>query len=258
MEAEEIIRALAADLEIDPEDISETSTSFYRAMAFESSSKGNNGEKEWIVFEDQDDAEAAAIKYVEDMISDEPEVFSPDFLQQHVYITDTDKRVFAGEEADARAESMDVDELLKYLGKDADKEDLEETISDLEDQISELEGKDQPEDLEAAQEALKDAEGQLELLTDENDLRSEASGQMADEIEDDLLDPIQYFVHDQGIYANAGEMLKAGILHIDYSAAAQEAVNVDGIAHFLDNYDGSEEDITDPETKHTFVAYGTN
>ncbi len=58
------------------------------------------------------------------------------------------------------------------------------------------------------------------------------------EFEKSLDDPIQYFVHDQGIYS-VEDLMKQPWIRIDIDEAAQSAVDTDGWAHFLSTYDGN-------------------
>ena len=68
-----------------------------------------------------------------------------------MYVSDTDKRIIAGEESDSRVSDMDAMEVLQVAGKvdeyNAEKDELEEKINDFEDKKSILEDN------------LKDAEG---------------------------------------------------------------------------------------------------
>jgi hypothetical protein len=54
-----------------------------------------------------------AIDSVTQTLEDEPELFNQEWLQNHTYITDTDKRLIAGEEAEAYTSNLDEDEVLE-------------------------------------------------------------------------------------------------------------------------------------------------
>jgi hypothetical protein len=78
-DTESMKRALAAELSVEVEDITEESGDFYGFGEM-----FGNGREEYIVFESSDAAEAAAVKSVEQQLDDEPELFSPDFLQSFI------------------------------------------------------------------------------------------------------------------------------------------------------------------------------
>jgi hypothetical protein len=60
-----------------------------------------------------DEFHQIAIDSVTQQLEDEPESFNQDWLQHHTYITDTDKRLIAGEEAEAYTSNLDEDEVLE-------------------------------------------------------------------------------------------------------------------------------------------------
>lgn len=77
-----------------------------------------------------------------------------------IYVTDTDKRIVAGEEADNRVNSMDNDELLDYADLKSDYENLQEKIDDYNSEITTLQG-----DISVLEDEISDLESQL----DDND-----------------------------------------------------------------------------------------
>ena len=186
-----IIRAL--ENSIGAEDVEVMDYEFYDdigGLCFKSSG-ANNEESEWLVADDEDQAEEMAIALVTDDLENEPALFDRKWLSQYIYISDTDKNILIEEERES------------------------------------LEG-DVPED----------------------DMTS-----MLDSYEQGLEDPVQYFVNDTGIFSFE-DLIEASFIQIDISLASQGAVDTDGVAHFLDKYDGVEEYIEDPETGDTYIAYG--
>jgi hypothetical protein len=201
---------------MDNEELTELKTEISDSLNFDSKKwPGDVGSftadgDEYVLIASDDEAERIALAYVKDQIIDEPENFNKDLLQRHLFITDTDRRIISTEEADSKIESMDDEDILKETDKE--------------------------EEFDAAVDA-DDDKLQEKILAD---AKEELQGKYSDEIEEQLKDPIQYFVKDSGMYTE-DELLKQNFISIDYNEAAQEAVNMDGWAHFLSTYDGNYE-----------------
>jgi hypothetical protein len=164
--------------------------------------------EEYNLIKDEDEAVKIAESSVKQDLEHEPEIFSQDFIKEHIYISDTDKRIISNEEADNKVDdAMSDDEILKEAG--------------IEDEYENTEDEDEKEKM-------------LEVAKEE--LRSKYS----DEIESELSDPIKYFVKDTGIYS-VEDLMKASFINIDVEKASKEAVSTDGWAHFLSHYDGNYE-----------------
>lgn len=163
--------------------------------------EANNGEREWIVFKTPKDAWKAAIKKVKNDLEIEPGLYNDSFLEDHIYITDTDRRMIAQDDA-------------YFYTEDRDLRDLKD--------MAERHGVDyeEHEDSEITRERLRE---KVEMA-------------MSEEIEEELKDPIQYFVHDKGIYSKE-DLMEQSFIRIDVEKAAEDAVDTDGVGHFLDVYD---------------------
>lgn len=61
-----------------------------------------------------------------------------------------------------------------------------------------------------------------------------------EEFEEGLDDPINYFVEEQGMYS-VKDLMKQNWISIDINAATEDAINIDGWAHFISLYDGGYE-----------------
>jgi hypothetical protein len=153
---------------------------------------------EYRIYPSVDDAEKVALYQVRDSIESEPEMFNQDFISQYLSITPTDKRIIAQEEADSLYEDMS--------DRDIERE-YEREIGDADDK-------------------------------DVDEMREELAENKASEIESELDDPIQYFVNDQGTFESAADLMNAAFISIDVDAAAQAAIDADGFAHFISQYDG--------------------
>lgn len=171
--------------------------------------------EEFNVIPSFDDFHDIAIDYVTQMLEDEPESFNQDFLQNHTYITNTDMRIIAGEEAEA------------YTGDMSDRDIADEYERKNGELIYEVEPDEE-----------EDEEGEL----DYDKMREELYDSHYDYVYNALeRDPKGYFVDDLGAYTDE-EYFKASFVNIDIESAAKEAVQVDGEAHFLSHYDGNYEE----------------
>lgn len=153
---------------------------------------------EYNVIESEEEAELIAKKIVKQDLENEPELFTPSWLQEYLEIEDAE--TIATEMADSEAEGMKTREFIQALEEDG------QDTAQLED------------DEDAAKQAYID-------------MRSE---KIKDEIESD---PFKYFVDDQGIYSRE-DLLKAPFMKLNVEAATDSAVEIDGWAHFLSHYSG--------------------
>lgn len=234
-------------------------------------------------FDSEDDAVAAAEDSVRNMLEDDPSMFNQDWLRQHIAMSDTDRRLTAGEMADSVVDSMSEAELMEKAGFSdwsddiawADSEDgagnpgkvlngyESVRVADAVRQGGEwlvsyygIDGKGTPDAGTVTEEGLEDK--LAEILADyieakTEDLADKARDTVQSDLYDDIYkrleDPIQYFCHDEGMYSE-DELLKQSFIRIDVDSATTEAVSTDGWAHFLSNYDGNYE-----ETKGGRVYY---
>jgi hypothetical protein len=209
--------------EVEGVDIAITEGGAYTTgVSMESHTKGRSGETEWVVFANDEDAEQAAIDQVKDDLDANPDYFNEDFITQFIFISDTDRRIMAGDEADSRMEGMDEREILESTGNEQDYDEASEVGNEIE-----------------MERILEEAKEQLQE-------------KYYDEIYAALDDPIQYFVKDQGSYT-IGDLLKSNWIQIHSDAAAEAAIDADGVAHFLDRYDGKPIELPSGA-----IAYGTN
>jgi len=229
---------------------------------------------EWIIFENGEEAEEQAINYVQSTIEDEPETFNKSWIQNFIYITDTDRRMIADEEAtDYAYEQLSEDEVMKEAGFDEKIDELQKNIDFLESEIEDLE--EEKAKLESTIEDEGDKDGELDgqvtdieseistkfdeisaMEKEQENLPDEAREKVQEdkyeEIYDELDDPVQYFVEDHGMYT-IEDLMDASFISIEEREAAEDAVETDGVAHFLAGYDGNE-----VELDSGIVMYRTN
>lgn len=217
-------------------------------------SRGDSGESEWMLFEDYDDAEREAIAYVKDMLEDDPGMFNQSFIEQYLSVTDTDARLIGNDMADSYVDDLDEDRVL-------DEANMDDAWQELEDEKDEIEYGD-ARDAEDADDAaldrrVKEIEKEQETIVDEarDALREEISDRYEKMVKRDPAEFIEevYGYRSIGDYTRdtGGDM--PSWLYLDVDKAADAAVSTDGVAHFLDSYDG---DAT--ELPSGAVAFGTN
>ena len=170
--------------------------------------------EEFNLIPDHDEFHEIAVDYVKEMLEDEPELFNQSFLEQHLYITETDKRLIAGDEAEAYTSDMSDRDIANEYEREHG-ELLYEVEPD------EDEGIDGELDYDKMREELYDAK------------YDEVSNQLDD-------DAVGYFTENLGYEMQ--KLVGTGLFRIDTDAAAEDAVSTDGEAHFLSHYDGNYEE----------------
>lgn len=204
-------------------------------------------EYNWI--KDVDEAERIALDITKQELEQSPEVYGSEFLESHVYITDTDRRLMAQEEADSEEQDMSDEDVWDYLGEEPPEEGGEEDEEEGEEpeEMAEFEGYELPEKIVPEQvdflNRLK-KESHKRYATPIDDARERLRERIADEWEEGLKDPIQFLCHDKGFYS-VEDLLKQNFISINYDEAAQEIVDTDGWERVLSLYDGSYEETAE-------------
>ena len=203
---EAVLAEVARALEMDPEEleISEERglSGFGAGTVYEVTIAGGTRGTEWAVVESEDAERELALAVVTQDLEQEPEIFNQDFIESHI----------------------DKDRLRRDLESDV-RYSNEERLRDLSaDEFWR----------EAGQwgiEPEEDEDGELPEPSD-SDIEDVAEKQTDDE----LRDPMQYL---EDIYGDEAAKKAIEIAGIDINAAAEEAVDTDGPAHFLAHYDGN-------------------
>ena len=194
-------------------------------------------------------------------------------LSSYLYMTDTDIRILAGEEADARLDGMDDEDVAELAGKSDEYEELKEDLERLEelkDEIEELEEEIKEmrdefdtddateEETENFDEKIKDKENELADLKDENetlgnrveyasiedfidDIRDDALSNANDEITEELeKDAVGYF---ENLGYSQQDLANHSLFSIDYDKLADDVSydyifieGEDGDYHIFNNY----------------------
>lgn len=210
----------------------------------ESRGRASNGESEWMVFKSFKDAEKYALAYVESMIEDEPGMFTPKWLQNYIMVRPGDIKIIADEEADSVIGDMDDEDTLEQAGMLDEWEEIEERIDELNQELDDADFKEQKAirekivRLEAAQEELVQSAGEQ--------LYNEHVEYTTDRLKNELFD----YLDDLGYDLSSGF---PDWVTVDAAKAAKDAIRMDGVAHFLDGYDGDAVELDSGAE-----AFGTN
>lgn len=191
-----------------------------------------------------------------------------------VYMTDTTKRVLAGEETDAKIDNMGFNEMLDKteLAKTnyiEEKESLERQIDEIQENISNLKAlrelSNTDDEYERVTELIVSNELQLEdtekILDDidsryEDDVRNEAYNNIYNEIYDQLDNDLSGWLEENEM---TDEFEKNSVVSIDYDAIGDEissdylVIDNDGELYFFNNYKkGGRIYVTSNKPKHQY------
>lgn len=275
------IASLADEESIEADDIE-----WEDARGWRNSITAEYGRMEWWVFKDDSAAEIACEEYIQDMIDSEGiATFNKDFVQQYLFVSDTDKRIIGQEDADSYFDGQSDEEIADMLPHSSvdggPLDDLEEKIeqkveedSTLEEEYDELDEeladldedlddakfksemariKDRQDAIDKEREKLEDE--RFELDSDERekvmesiveDLKIEHAENVEEQIDNDLLE----WLSDLG-YDLSDDL--PPFVQVDEKKLIEAAIRTDGVAHFLAGYDGNEMDLDGGA-----VAYRTN
>lgn len=166
---------------------------------------------EYTVIRNEEVANLISVDEIQEMMNSEPESFAVgEWLKEFYYISDTDKRIISGEEADSYIGDMDEDDLVKQYGTDDEKEKHDQDPLDSD-----------------------------EIETIRERANSEYSDEKYKEMEKD---PLAYCLE---LGYEIGGKNHPSFLQLDVNAAAQHANDTDGWAHQLSRYDGNYEETAD-------------
>lgn len=221
-----------------------------RGIEVSGAGRGWTGESEWLVFEDWDDAEEAALERVKEDLEYEPSIFNQDWLRKFVTVSDADASMIGQEEAEHYVGDLNVDrdkeQILEMARMNNEWDELEDERWELEDQLDETFDRDAEKKIQ--DQIDKIVEKQESLVEDAKEKLIEIR---AAEIEAEVKeDPLAWWEERVGRL----DMDKLpNWMRIDIDEAAESAIRHDGVAHFLDRYDGDA-----VELESGAVAFGTN
>ena len=217
---------MARELDIDPDELKIDDggrglSSFGAGTVYEITIKGGKHGKEWCVVENEDQERDLALAIVKQDLDESPENFTQSWLEQHINM-------------DRLRRDLESDVLSGNI--DRITEDAERYPDDFWKDY-ERAGFDAPEENEDG-ERPEPSSTEIETLAEK-------------QTEEELRDPMEYL---ENFDDKAGAIKKAiEIAGIDIDAAAEDAVDTDGPAHFLNSYDGNSY-----TTKNGLVYWRTN
>ena len=174
-----------------------------------------------------------------------------------VYVTDTDKRIIAGEEADNEVNMMDFDDLINKADDtrfeyEKEKNTLEEEIAEVQDDIDALndlqDSSDDDDDFDEISDKIEEKELELEELENkledidsryEDDARREVQQIVYDEIYDELENNLSSFLDK---YGYSDELENVSFLSVDYKNIGEEissdylVIEYEGKLYIFNNY----------------------
>jgi hypothetical protein len=198
---------------IDPEDDKEEYDELYEDLKNELEQGGSGYDRfgsmgdsitiqingnDYHIISDYDEAESIAKQITQEMMESETESYA-EFLTSYIYMTDTDRRVWAGEESSRVVEDMRGNEIA-----------------------------------EAYKERHGDYlyEDEEELDYDYDGMQRELESDIYDEVYSSLNDPVGYLVHEQGLYT-LEDLLQSNFINFDTEEDADDLVSNDGIDNVL-------------------------
>lgn len=205
-----------------------------------------------------DNVEECAIEDMRDLIDSEGGIsfLSQDFIEDYLYISETDRRLIASDDADNYVENLEGedDRILEEADMYSDwynkEEEIDDEIAILNDDLLEFEEDlrdeddgDRKSDIEDDIETIK---GEIELLEEKkesikNEMLEDAKEKVRDRYYNnayyELENPMEYYSDRFGY--TFGEILENGLVNYNIDEVAKGVVEADGWASILSRYDGN-------------------
>lgn len=238
-----VLAAMAEELEIPVEDLSIKEDYGLSSFAVGAFYLVTSGREEYQVAEDEDSAHKLAVAVVAQDLEHEPDIFNQDFIERHIDV-DRLRRDLSSDLENARYEDLKYEadrHPLKFMqDNNIDIPEPSDTLLDKHFKVMADESEARMKHMGKA--ALKaelrslDPEDQWSEIGEEPEVPDEEIQKIAEqEAEEQLKDPLEYL---RDIYGDEAVKKAIDIAGIDIDAAAEAAVDEDGVGHFLAGYDG--------------------
>jgi hypothetical protein len=251
-----VLAEMARALDIDPDELQIEDVSRHRLTGggtlYEITIRGskNNG-KEWLVVANEDQEREMALEIVKQDLENEPGIFNQSFIESHIDM-DRLRRDLESDVQNSNEETLR-DRSSEEFWKEAAREGMDEkwtvswdspdgngtlaeTFASESDAIDA--GEDWKREAVEANEDEEHDESDFDYTVEAAEPDDSDIEQLAQSYTDEQLkDPMSYL---EDIYGREDAVKKAiQIAGIDVDAAAEDAVDTDGAAHFLSSYDSN-------------------
>jgi len=148
-----------------------------------------------------------------------------DHLSSYIYMYDSDKRIFASNEADNYVDNMDDDDIIERADL-KDKIEILDEIESLQDELDNTDSEDE-EEIERIEQEIKDLKDSIddstydELIEESKEKIREAE---YDRVYDDLDDPVEYFIG-SGYYDSIRELIRSGSVSFDCNQVKRDHID---------------------------------
>ena len=185
-------------------------------------------------------------------IEDNPEAYN---LTNYLYVSETDRRLIAGDEASNIVDNMSESDIIEEGGA-SEYEELEseydEKIDPVQEKIEELEGQlvavddENSEYISGIENQITELQGSIETLEQEksgalegwiNTAKEDISERIYDEWYDGLNDPIRFLEYEKGMYA-VEDIPGLNFVRVDYDKATEDIFGNEGLKYYMETYDG--------------------
>lgn len=250
---EDAVKAVMAKvLDISPEDL-DISESHYGDFTGYVYYKLESGRQEWHVAPDENTAMKLAIAVVKQDLEESPENFEQNFIRSHIDVDRLRRDLSSDVEEGLREPVQDEAERrpIEFM-KEHDIDIPEPTFAEMKKYAEAMAGDKEEEKEIMAKLKEGDAEDKWIEMGEEPEVPDEEIEKVVEEqATEQLKHPIDYLTDLYGDEEGVKRAIEIG--GIDEQAAAEEAVGVDGIGHFLSSYDGNLHDAP-----HGMVYWRTN
>ena len=206
--------------------------------------------EEYTVFEDESEIRSLAEDNDLSYVCDES-----DPIEDYIYMTDTDRRIFSSAESDYEVDEMDDDAVIERMNLEDTLDELEsyeekkEKLKELEEELENEEDEEEIDRIQSEIDEITEEISNIGTTQSREEIIDAAREDLKSEIYDfiygELDDPVRYFIHDRGVYGDASELLENGPVQYDcdkYVEDYLDEASIDSLAN-LAGYGGGYEEV---------------